>query len=684
MADFFDPENDGGKGYEPEKKKSSWWWDDYNYDRRDYSYSKGSGSRSWMSKIGGYGDDWWKPKKNPNEVFQELLDQLQNSANLIGDDSRKINVHWSNGQDTNGPGKDASGDQNIFLSPDNLLSTKSGGSSEISEEVLDAMTGKVYLASTLRETVSEQAYNHAKAARSVIKAKEQKLTRMHHCPCNSGKRFGECCAATPEKIDAGIAKDAIKIWEAIETSVARSKIVEDWNGFGPYIAGDAERSSATKQEVQDYIDQSAEIEPSTEAASLAIAWNLLNSTDPISIPDCYDECIEAASEMMENEIAPEDRFVSCVELSDRISKIIKSKKKDGGSDGDGDGNGEDDGEEGEGGASAGGEGGAGKGGSSPDVCDSSLLGEVVENNTDIGLSEQEGSDGSDGSPKGSISAPPPDGITRLGERYDIVKFPIRSDFESEYRKIVMDHSSEIRAIRSSLAFRNNISKMVSYGHRSGDIDDNSLFKIRMDDDRVMTKTDSVNSKKIAICLLVDESGSMGCDSRVEDARNTAIILGESLRGMEGISVSIYGHSAEESCEHPAVTIREYYSPRQNKMAACMEMDARCQNHDSYAILHTANIFNRDYGDYDRKIMFVISDGEPAGGGYGGRPAMKHMLDISKSCEKRGIEVYGVGIDNAYSTAAGKAMYGDNRFVVLKDVKSSLGIMSRFIRQIAMK
>ena len=266
----------------------------------------------------------------------------------------------------------------------------------------------------------------------------------------------------------------------------------------------------------------------------------------------------------------------------------------------------------------------------------------------------------------------------------MVDFKIHPGYETEYRKVLSEHRGEIRTIRSSLQFRNNINNMVSYGHRSGDIDDNSLFKIRMNDDRVMTKTDTVSSKKIAICLLVDESGSMGAGNRVADARNTAIILGESLRGMDGIALSIYGHSAEEGYPHNNLTLREYYSPRQNNMAACMEMDARCQNHDSYAILHTANIFDRDYHDYDRKIVFVISDGEPAGGGYGGRPAMAHMLAVSQACEKRGIEVYGVGIDNAYSTTAGKLMYGEGRFVVLDDVKSSLGVMTRFIRQIAMK
>ena len=689
MTDFYDPESESGRGYEPEAKKSKWWWDDHNYDHRDHSYSKGSGSRGWMSKIGGYSDDYWKPKKDTKEVYQELLDQLQNSANLIGNDERgTINVQWSDGRDTNDPKKDAAGSQTIYLSPDNLITSGSSGS-EVSEESLDAMTGKVYLASTLRETVDATAYEQAKIARIAAKAKQMKITGHHHCPCNSGKYYGSCCAVKTAAIDVGVTADAVKIWEAIETSIARSKIIEDWAGFGPYVAADAERSTASKQEVQDYIDATSETEPTTEAASLAIAWNLLNASDPITIPDCYDECIEAAVEMMEDEIAPEDRFQSCVELSDRIAKIIKKKREEG-SEGEGEdnesseGESNDDGSEGESEASSSSGEGDSKGGT-PKVCDSSLLGDTVENKTDAELSEQEGNGGEDDAEDGgSISAEAPENMCDLGAKFDMVKFTIRPEYVTSYNRIVNEHRTEIRSIRSSLQFRSNVAKMVSYGHRSGDIDENSLFKIRMDDDRVMTKTDMISSKKIAICLLVDESGSMGCGNRVEDARNTAIIINESLRGMDGMSVSIYGHSAEESTKHPNLTLREYFSPRQTNAAACMEISARMQNHDSYAIQHTASIFNKDYHDYDRKILFVISDGEPAGSSYGGKPAMSHMLAVSQACDKRGIEVYGVGIDNAFSNAAGKLMYGDNRFVVLDDVKSSLGVMSRFIRQIAMK
>lgn len=699
MADFYDPDNDDGRGYEPESsssnKKKGWWWSDYDYDHRDYSYSKGSGSRSWMSKIGGYdSDDYWKPKKNPNEVYQDLLNQLQNSANIIGSDDRgQVVVHWSNGADVNDLKADKAGCHNIYLSPDNVL-TNSGGKNEVSEEILDAMTGKVYLASTLRETVDQKSYDKAKIARAIATAHKNKIRANHPCPCGSGAIYADCCKKHTTSTPANVIANAVTLWESIETSIARSKIVEDWTGFGPYIAQDAERSSATKQQVQDFIDASVD-KPSVDAATVAIAWNLLNSNDPVTIPDCYDQCIEAASEMMEEEISPEDRFDACEDLTDKIYKILKTKKTDGSSEGDpdsesesDDGDGSSDGDgDGDGSDGGGDDGEEAEGGDrKPSLCDSTLLGSTVGNKTDVHLSEQEAKDeiGKSEEEKSEIGAEVPDGLCDLGEKYDLVKVKANADYKSQYSSVVSEHKSAINAIRSSLLFRSNVAKLLSYGHRSGDIDENSLYKIGMNDDRVMTKTDTISSKKIAICLLVDESGSMGSGGRYIDARNVAITMAESLKGMDGIDVHIYGHSAEEGSRKMGVVLREYYSPRQKNLAACMEISARAQNHDSWAILHTANIFNRDCIDYDRKIMFVISDGEPAGSNYGGAPARKHMLAVSQACRKKGLEVYGIGVDNAFSEKYGKEMYGENHFVVLDNVTGSLGVMSRFIRQIAMK
>jgi cobalamin biosynthesis protein CobT len=327
----------------------------------------------------------------------------------------------------------------------------------------------------------------------------------------------------------------------------------------------------------------------------------------------------------------------------------------------------------------------GKSGKKPTLCDKSLLGEQVDNKTDKTLSEQQASESSKGDEDNSeICAKAPSGMCEMGKNVRVKQEPARD--HSAYQSIVSQHRREIGAVRSSLMFRNTHAKMVSYGLRSGDIDENSLFKVCMDDDRVMTRTDAVNSKNIAICLLVDESGSMGCmeggEHFYQQARNVAIVLAEGLKGMDGIDVCIYGHTAEDGFR--GVTLREYYSPRQRNLASLMNIESRAENHDSWAILHTANLFKKDYGDHDRKIMFVISDGVPAGSRYGGSKAINHVLEVNRSCLKKGIEVYGVGIANAFSRETGEMMYGSDRCVILGDVKSSLGVMTRFIRQIANK
>jgi len=302
------------------------------------------------------------------------------------------------------------------------------------------------------------------------------------------------------------------------------------------------------------------------------------------------------------------------------------------------------------------------------------LGEKVKSSVKEDLSESYVDD---------VSAPSK--LNDVGRNYKLVDLTVDEYKIQEYNKIVNDHRSEIRSIVNCLSFRNNTQSNFSYGNRSGDIDENNLYKIKMNDDRIMTRRDVVGSKKIAICLLVDESGSM-CGSRIINARNVSIVLAESIKSVEGIDLSIYGHTAEEYyiSGGEGVCLREYVSPRKPYIHNCMCMEERLENHDGYAILHTSNLFLQDYADYDRKIMFVISDGQPSGSKYGGRLAMEHVRDCTNNSRSKNLEVYGIGVCDAFSSDVGELMYGVDNFVVLSNVTDSLGVISRFIRQVASK
>jgi hypothetical protein len=632
-------------------KESGWWFDRYEYDYRDYSYTRESGSRGWMSKLGGYGDYdysglYGSYRDNPNQVYQNLLNQLQNSANIIGnDDTGVIKVKWSDGNSTNSPSETT-----VYLSPDRL--TNDDG--HIEEETVDAMTGKIYLASALRDTVDETVYATAQVAR--LRATESHIHR-----------------------------GAVSIWEAIETSIARHKVIEDWGGFAPYICKDSERSSASQDDVQKFLDASVE-QPNIDAAVLGISWNLLNPSSRVRIPDCYDSCVAAAANTLGDEIPSEERFRSAYSLASKIASLlpspVKEEQQEENSEEDEDSDDSCD-------CEACRKARASKSKKTedktkeraPKVLDSSLLGERVENGTDDSLADQsaESDDPSDTDKAVSVDY---DRDDEQGKNVDFIPMPPPDD-KARFDQMIRKHSSAIRTIRNGLAFRNNSMRMPSFGHRSGDIDENALFKIKMNDDRLMLRTEVVSEKSIAVCLLVDESGSMG-GYRVNQAREVAVTLATALNGVSGISTSVYGHTAEEDGTDSGVSIREYFTPRNPNLSSCMRMSGRMENHDGFAIQHTANAFFRDYGTYDRKIMFVISDGQPAGSNYGGSRARKHMRKVADACRsKLGVEVYGIGIDSAYENATGNEMYGQGNFVVLQDVTSSLPIMARFVRQVAM-
>lgn len=613
---------------------SSWWYDRYSYDRVDYSYSKGSGTRGWMSKLGSWWDEpSYKSKdSDANSAYKDLLSQLQNSANLLGSDATggKVRVAWSDGNSVNMAGED----RTIYLSPDGLLDS----SNEVSEEKLDGMTGKVYLASMLRETVDPKSY---------MKANSYRKTK-----CSGNK--------------------AVRLWEAVETGIARSRLLEDWSGFGPYVVQEAIQSSATKKQVQGFVDLSV-ISPSVDAAITAVAWNLLNPNDTITVPEVYDECMKVASDALADEVDASQRFDLCHRITQKIAEILKEKTPPT--------------SECEGGSKKKGKGKDGDGKAPPKVCDGSMLGGKVENKVDENLSEQEAGDESDSDGSKIDVSVSNSEMNQSGKEFLFVIQKADSDDERCYREIVNQYAGAIRAVRSSLMFRNTEDRMVSYGHRRGDIDDGSLYKVRMGDDRVMSVKDTPSEKKIAVCILVDESGSM-CGGNDDMARDVAIIMAEGLRGVSGITANIYGHSAETYGENreycSGVVVYEYLSPRNSNPASCMNIQGRVENHDGFAIQHTANRFLRDHADADRKIMFVISDGEPCGSCYGGRAAEDHVRKVCEACGDRGLEVYGIGVADAFDDKTAERLYGKDRCVVLEDVQSSLGVMARFLRQIAAK
>lgn len=533
--------------------------------------------------------------------YQHLLDQLQNSANILNQE-QGVRVRWA----ANGTVNQLASERCVHLDPDDLVDVLG----EVDHGRLEALTGRVYLASALCSSVDPGAWAEAQEMRK----------------------------------DAGATmRVALRLWEALELAQAREDLARDWAGFADSLAAEAAEGAASQHDVQAFLDRSARA-PDASTAALGMAWNLLHPARPVSLPAACAAAAAEASACMAGPLEPSARARAAYDAACVLVKRLGAPPMDDPSE--------------------------------PSTHDRSLLGRPMFVMAE-GLERQVPAE-EDG---GGMKVPEVEGVEPLrGVRRETV--PDRG-CQARYERRVDALQPAIRRVVSSLLFNNTDPSFETYGHRRGELDEGSLHKLFMDDDRVMLQRDVRAHASVAVSLLIDESGSMGSDDRYIKARDVAITLYEALRQVRGLQLSVYGHTTvdERMEEQGHLLLREYVTPRRSSPASMMRIAHMSSNLDSWAALEVAQQALADFPGVDRRLLFVISDGAPAGNGYGGKPAIQHMHKVVQACEARGVEIYGLGVANAFSPDHAARMYGPGRCVVLDDVESSAQVITRFLRQV---
>lgn len=190
-------------------------------------------------------------------------------------------------------------------------------------------------------------------------------------------------------------------------------------------------------------------------------------------------------------------------------------------------------------------------------------------------------------------------------------------------------------------------KLIHRSMRSGLLDTNKLAEAIQGVPTVYIREGEVHTDKIAVCILVDESGSMSSCSRYKAARDTAILLNEALQRVPNVTLFIYGHSGDErtGCSTDLKIYRERsFVPKY----ALGSIRARHQNRDGNAILETATRVRKQ--TKDPVLMFILSDGEPAASGYCGRSAIEHTKQCVEKAEKMGFSIVQICISATYNPA----------------------------------
>lgn len=229
----------------------------------------------------------------------------------------------------------------------------------------------------------------------------------------------------------------------------------------------------------------------------------------------------------------------------------------------------------------------------------------------------------------------------------------------------------IRALRSRLKFRSDQRAIIEHALKSGQIDEGSLYKLGfhqcgVNEDRIFELPMVLSNPDIHVHLLIDESGSMG-GTKIKAAAEMAVTIAEAMHGLPGVRLSIWGHSGQglyHGARADNAAVAEYLNVGDSDLSRLGSIHACAQNIDGAAVKECQKYMVQKSPDA-AKLLIVLSDGAPAGNGYGGVPAINHTTEAVSEARRKGIQVISIGVGRF----DGSKMYGEANSVVLEGAES---------------
>lgn len=249
-----------------------------------------------------------------------------------------------------------------------------------------------------------------------------------------------------------------------------------------------------------------------------------------------------------------------------------------------------------------------------------------------------------------------------------------SGLSEMYKKMVKEYSWEIKNLTKTLdkIFKsdmeeNNRATSGSYNIMRGSIGTTA---------RIFDKRrDPGNLKDAQIVLAVDLSGSM-CGQKINQARKTSIVLAESLSNL-GIPYYIMGYTADRGAD----AVHNHFvdwrnSKKDRETLACME--AGGNNFDGYSIRYASELLRGRNSNH--KILFVISDGEPACRKYSAMAT--GLADTTNAIKeaRKFCTVFGIALGRGCSPTTLQKMYGKD-FIYCEDEKMLTNTLCKKLEKI---
>lgn len=233
-----------------------------------------------------------------------------------------------------------------------------------------------------------------------------------------------------------------------------------------------------------------------------------------------------------------------------------------------------------------------------------------------------------------------------------------------YQMIKQKNHSLIEAMREALVFSNiDVMSWEERGRRNGFLDEGGLEKVAYRSDTLFCNPIVESVPRVLVSIVIDQSYSMGRFG-MHQAKEITISMAEAIRPLSGVDLMVYIQSGGTECNIGRYITLGSSEDEYHKLAY---MPGGCHTYDGYVIKAIGEEMS-DIEGYDRKLIFMISDGEPAGPGYAGTEAIKHTNSVSEHLRSNlGVEVYGLGVNGAYTTGHGlkehlaeEGIYGNNK------------------------
>ena len=235
----------------------------------------------------------------------------------------------------------------------------------------------------------------------------------------------------------------------------------------------------------------------------------------------------------------------------------------------------------------------------------------------------------------------------LGETSGSVLYKAKEDkeiYEDSLRRV----RKYIPAISKTLKGHCSDYAVTYHGMRSGLLDTGKLAEAYQGVQTVYVREGMVKSDRMAVCVLIDESGSM-YGEKIRAARDLGVLLNEAVSSIPAIDLYIYGHTYGDRCRDSyseGRQIAELQVYREKGFApkkALGSVEARSGNLDSYAIREAAARM-RKLSSCRKNLMFVITDGAP-------NERYEQLTSTVKQLEKQGMNIVAVCIEPSYDPAA---------------------------------